>query len=289
VGLPAKTSPLLPYTAAAAMLVAAISLREAIPTPRVSPEEIERYLQRELEARVGAVLEWEHARRSRVEAIADTPELQREVAVESSRSLDRVLADLCVGLVGCALSRPDGTPWVSSGGARPPTELVRQAARGRTVQSRLVSPEAVGRSGRSGDAHYAMYFATPVVEGGVVRAVLAGRVHPDEELGPILGRHPPGRTGETYAVDPEGNLVTRTRFEPLRQGPMRVPRVIAEPKKWLHFAEAARPLRSGADVSGYRDYRGVRVVGAWRWIDELGAAVVTEMDASEAYSMTALR
>ncbi|MBZ0120622.1 MAG: hypothetical protein K8H88_26755, partial [Sandaracinaceae bacterium] len=45
--------------------------------------------------------------------------------------------------------------------------------------------------------------------------------------------------------------------------------------------------RSGSDVRGYLDYRGVRVVGAWRWIDELGAGVVTEMDVVEAFQLGA--
>ena len=38
----------------------------------------------------------------------------------------------------------------------------------------------------------------------------------------------------------------------------------------------------GSDVEGYRDYRGVEVVGAWDWVPELDLGISTEMDATEA-------
>jgi serine/threonine protein kinase len=40
---------------------------------------------------------------------------------------------------------------------------------------------------------------------------------------------------------------------------------------------------AGVDVDGYRDYRGVPVVGAWEWIPELDLGVATEVDVAEAY------
>jgi serine/threonine protein kinase len=41
---------------------------------------------------------------------------------------------------------------------------------------------------------------------------------------------------------------------------------------------------SGVDVEGYRDYRGVHVVGAWTWLPELGIGVTTEIDSAETYA-----
>ncbi|HIE40774.1 MAG TPA: PAS domain S-box protein, partial [Thiomicrorhabdus sp.] len=37
-----------------------------------------------------------------------------------------------------------------------------------------------------------------------------------------------------------------------------------------------------ANVEGYRDYRGVTVYGAWRWMPDLGMGIVTEIDEVEA-------
>jgi eukaryotic-like serine/threonine-protein kinase len=39
----------------------------------------------------------------------------------------------------------------------------------------------------------------------------------------------------------------------------------------------------GIDVSGFRDYRGVPVVGAWQWLPDYEFGVVTKLDAAEAF------
>ena len=40
--------------------------------------------------------------------------------------------------------------------------------------------------------------------------------------------------------------------------------------------------RTGNNVEGYRDYRGVPCIGAWTWLPDRGFAVVTELDLAEA-------
>jgi hypothetical protein len=37
-------------------------------------------------------------------------------------------------------------------------------------------------------------------------------------------------------------------------------------------------------VDGYRNYRGVEVVGAWAWLPEYGMGVATEVEAEEAFA-----
>jgi signal transduction histidine kinase len=39
-----------------------------------------------------------------------------------------------------------------------------------------------------------------------------------------------------------------------------------------------------SNIEGYRDYRGVPVIGAWFWFDRLDVGLATEMDHAEAYA-----
>ena len=50
------------------------------------------------------------------------------------------------------------------------------------------------------------------------------------------------------------------------------------------MAASRRPRpQDGVNVEGYRDYRGVPVVGAWTWLPRLRLGVATEKDVAEAY------
>ena len=49
------------------------------------------------------------------------------------------------------------------------------------------------------------------------------------------------------------------------------------------MARAATAGLSGIDLEGYRDHRGVRVVGTWEWDDQLGLGLAAETDANQAY------
>ncbi|MCY1080166.1 sensor histidine kinase [Archangium lansingense] len=49
------------------------------------------------------------------------------------------------------------------------------------------------------------------------------------------------------------------------------------------MADSALSGGTGSNITGYRDYRGVRVVGAWSWDDSLGMGLATEVDTAEAF------
>ncbi|MCW5874728.1 MAG: HD-GYP domain-containing protein [Anaerolineales bacterium] len=56
------------------------------------------------------------------------------------------------------------------------------------------------------------------------------------------------------------------------------------------MASSLLQKESGSDVSGYRDYRGVEVVGAWTWNEEYGFGIATEADWDESFAnITAIR
>ncbi|MDI1429531.1 sensor histidine kinase [Polyangium sorediatum] len=157
-----------------------------------------------------------------------------------------------------------------------------------------------------------MLAVTPVRdEEGTIVAALAFRLDPTGEFSRITRSGRVGETGETYAFDRHGRLMTESRFEPtlrdigllavgersshaielrdpggdmLRGFRPGVPRSEQPLTKMAHSAVAGK---SGLDIDGYRDYRGVEVIGAWIWDSELRLGIATEVDKAEAYSALA--
>jgi PAS domain S-box-containing protein len=157
-----------------------------------------------------------------------------------------------------------------------------------------------------------MFFATPLRgASGKVIAVFTLRFDPTSELTHITQTGRPGDSGETYAVDKNGRLLTQSRFESLqpvsgtaaseamgfveqgRQG-QRIANPGgnlltgylpgSSPSEWplTLMAEEVTHGRSGSNLVGYPDYRGVPVMGAWFWSSELSIGLTTEMDVDEA-------
>ncbi|MEQ8789949.1 MAG: serine/threonine protein kinase [Pirellulaceae bacterium] len=190
--------------------------------------------------------------------------------------------------------------------------LLRRALGGETYvtppfSSRVVLKTAAGDS-RVGVP--TMFALSPVRDSaGEVVAVLGLRIEPEEEFTEILSIAQPGETGETYAFNDEAVLISQSRFDDqLKTAALLVDRddvksilniELRDPQ--VDMTAGARPSlprreqpltrmaadalagRSGVDVDGYRDYRGVPVIGAWTWIPTHGIGVATEIDVAEAY------
>ncbi len=144
---------------------------------------------------------------------------------------------------------------------------------------------------------------------GTPIAALTLLIRPEINFTRILSIARAGKTGETYAFDKEGAMLSQSRFDddlkiigliPDRADTQSILNVqIRDPQ--VNMAEGKRPkLRlaerpltrmaasavkgeAGIDADGYRDYRGVPVVGAWVWLPEYEFGVATEMDVAEAY------
>lgn len=151
-----------------------------------------------------------------------------------------------------------------------------------------------------------MFVAVPIWDEGVVIAALALRIDPVRNFSRILEASRIGTTGETYAFDREGWLITESRFdEQLRLTGALVATQLSvlniritdpggntttgyrpkEPSSELpltYMAQRATKGEYGANLEGYRDYRGVRVLGVWGWDEGLGFGMTTEIDESEA-------
>lgn len=158
-----------------------------------------------------------------------------------------------------------------------------------------------------------MFVAVPVRDGDAIIGALALRINPMETFTDILASFAIGSSGETYAFDREGWLITESRFDEelmlsgvLTAGEVSVLNVrITDPggnllegyqpdgslyeQPLTVMARSATKGFYGVNVQGYRDYRGVRVFGAWGWDESLGFGMATEIDESEAmatYDMT---
>jgi hypothetical protein len=156
-----------------------------------------------------------------------------------------------------------------------------------------------------------MFTAAPVRDGSkTVVGVLGLRIRPEAQFTEILQVARFGKSGETYAFDKDGLLLSSSRFDdelkkwrlipdredvgsvltlklydpqvnmtegvqpPLRQSKQALTRMAAD----------AVAGHSGTDVEGYRDYRGVPTIGAWTWLPEYGFGVATEVDLAEAFA-----
>ncbi|MBT3344181.1 MAG: PAS domain S-box protein [Gemmatimonadetes bacterium] len=166
-----------------------------------------------------------------------------------------------------------------------------------------------------------MFFAVPIRDlDGQVIAVLTQRLIPSGQLSENMHTGRIGRSGESYVIDREGRQITASRFRdqlyeigllgsegvPGATLQVRDPGVnlVEEgrnpvPRSELPFTRMAEDLFSlsrlieepgsgqehsdiNVDVSGYRDYRGVPVFGAWMWEHHLGLGMATEIDVDEA-------
>ncbi|RKY18604.1 MAG: hypothetical protein DRQ55_12905 [Planctomycetota bacterium] len=144
---------------------------------------------------------------------------------------------------------------------------------------------------------------------GVVVAALAFILDPAGRFTSTLTEARMGTSGETYAFDADGLMLSNSLFEAQLTGlgllpdglesalNLRVgdpegnlltgfqPDALPRDFKLTAAVRRARDERApGLDFEGYRDYRGVTVVGAWTWLDELGFGLVTEIDRDEAHA-----
>jgi hypothetical protein len=155
-----------------------------------------------------------------------------------------------------------------------------------------------------------MFAAAPIVDADKKLIGAVGlRIRPESDFTRILSVGNFGQSGETYAFDDKGLMLSRSRFEddlkrlaliPDKRQATTVnelelrdpgvdltrgarPTVARSELPLTKMAASATAGEEGDDVRGYRDYRGVLVVGAWKWLPEYGFGVATEIDADEAF------
>jgi serine/threonine protein kinase len=146
--------------------------------------------------------------------------------------------------------------------------------------------------------------------------ILAMRIEPLKEFSRILKLGWVGRTGETYAINREGTLVTSSRFDeqlillgilpdtPNARSMLQLqarnpggdmlngfrPKVRRSELPLTVPAADIMAGNNGVNVVGYNDYRGQTSVGAWMYLPKFEVGIVTEIDSEEAFkALTILR
>jgi hypothetical protein len=182
-----------------------------------------------------------------------------------------------------------------------------RALAGELSASRPLRRELTQRSVAEGPT---MFVASPVRStNGAIIAVLGLCMRPEKEFSQIFSVARMGETGETYAFDRRGMMLTATRFDaelktlglipPGRENTAILNLKLLDPEIELvagekppksrdqlgltRMALSATTGNDGVDVEGYRNYRGMKVVGAWAWLREFGMGVATEVGVDEAF------
>lgn len=136
------------------------------------------------------------------------------------------------------------------------------------------------------------------------------RIRPEKEFTEILSVARAGATGETYAFNKDGLLLSESRFDDQLKSiglltddeyaqsiltvQLRDPQVNMIVGQRPSLNRKDQPLtalakgaietgKAGVDVNGYRDYRGVDSIGAWTWLPDFEMGVGTEVDVAEAF------
>jgi hypothetical protein len=155
-----------------------------------------------------------------------------------------------------------------------------------------------------------MYVCAPIRNRNFqVVGALALQIRPEREFTRILQLGRFGSSGETYAFGKDGRIVSNSRFDnelillgllpdeadtqsilnlqirdplgDMTQGYR--PDVRRSDLPLTKMAASAIEGKSEVNVSGYRDYRGVEVVGAWTWLPHFEIGIATEVDYAQAF------
>lgn len=158
--------------------------------------------------------------------------------------------------------------------------------------------------------HETMFVGTSIKDNkGKIIALLTLRINLHDELIPLMIQGRLGQSGESYVFNHQGIMLSSSRFEDQLRGiglldagessasilRLTDPGINLTLTNKAQPASEQRPLtrmalsatrgEDGYDLEGYRDYRGVPVIGAWVWNREFDLGITIEQDVDEAYEL----
>lgn len=299
-------------------------------------EEIGNYLTNQLDTTHHAVMAWFQEHKASAQIWASTPEIRRLttkllatphtrknlIASPAQAELRHWYEPLRTikayrGYQGYFVIGPDNINLASSRDQNigvesllSGTQFIQKVWAGETVLSLpLISDVPLpDREGNLRAGLPTMFVGTPIKgPSGKVIAIFTFRINPLADFTTIFLQGRLGMTGETYAFDNRGRLISDSRFDDqlhdiglLSAGEsailnieVRDPGINLLKGKKNNLPKGQQPLTlmaaraigagSGMELHGYNNYRGVPVIGAWLWDSELGFGIATELDIDEAY------
>ncbi len=188
-------------------------------------------------------------------------------------------------------------------------ELIQKVFEGNSVFIPPIESDVYLDATESNGKPPTIFFVTPVESStGEILAALAIRIDPTLGFSRVMQLSRIGKTGESYVFDNNGRLLSESRFksdlrniglisydeEDILQLEIRDPggnmftgyqsNIPREQQPLTLMAADAIKGKSGTNMSGYRDYRGVLVYGSWLWDAELGLGLTSEIDVEEGES-----
>ncbi|MCF6156904.1 MAG: PAS domain S-box protein [Candidatus Brocadia sp.] len=250
------------------------------------------------------VTNWIHERMMNVRVIANNPLMIKCVKITKE---DKDYPDIVqyletvrneYGYKGVFISNDKGLVTIATveegvGNDISETEYFQEAMQGKTFVSSFM-PSEIPLVNEFGEKEFGMptvFVSTPLKDkDGIIIGVVSVRVDVNS-LNDLMLSLNLGKTGETYLVNKDGYMVTESRFAVhLKEIGLVKKRCALELKlidrETGELTKGVRECISGSngfDARGYKDYSGVTVLGAWRWLPEFYLGVISEIDRDEGY------
>ena len=252
-----------------------------------------------LNTQVGTLEQWIAERRHEAEQLAAEPELSADIrALVSGRGDGAfIVASImtkaaAIGVTGARVIDPRGRILAAKDvqriGSDVTPDFFAHLSPVLAGDSAFVRPYRGAGAGEVGRA----WVAAPIrAANGRIVAVLALGSPVDKGFSGLFEPARPGHSGEAFAFDAEGWLLSPSRHAGELQQRGLAPRLAqpdAEADRLTLLARQALAKRAeggaGVLLQPYPNYLGREVIGAWRWLYEYDIGVAIEIEASEAYA-----
>ncbi|MFD2165061.1 response regulator [Thalassotalea euphylliae] len=136
-----------------------------------------------------------------------------------------------------------------------------------------------------------MIIGTPVKYEGEIIAAMLFAFDPNGEFSRIFLNARTGKTGETYAVNSDGMMISRSRMSQtfidkniIPVGESSILNVDIPDRGEFSILESVRVNNSGENLLGYLNYNDRLVIGKWYWHPLLDIMLVSEIEVAEVNS-----